>query len=430
MAALEISNLVDISERISSNTKFLQHFLKTNNLPTPSFQVDTPTEFPNPENERTVDLIREKLLADTRSLFDLVIGPVDRLKWAVWQMIDVSAIQVIYRFKLAQAVPFDGGATYAQIAKTTGLTEHRVSATIRQAAMNKIFYEDSPNHVVHTAISSILVKDPIMWDWVGHFTEEGYPSNAAWSAAMQKYPNSQELNETPFAVAFNYDKPGGFFQYTAENETSQKRFFGAMKGVGMAPGVDYGHVANGYDWEKLGKGTVVDMGGSAGHVSMALAKRFPQLKFVVQDFKETVTASEAALPAEFRDRISYQAHDFFKPQPLNGAAVYMMRHICHCWPDKHLIKILQQNVPAMGPDSKIVVVETIVLPPGEYSYLEERWARNMDLFMFSMLNAQDRSAEEWSTIVKQADPRLRVSDIQKPPGSHDAVIEISLELPN
>lgn len=175
-------------------------------------------------------------------------------------MIDVSAIQVIYRFKLAQAVPFDGGATYAQIAKTTGLTEHRVSATIRQAAMNKIFYEDSPNHVVHTAISSILVKDPIMWDWVGHFTEEGYPSNAAWSAAMQKYPNSQELNETPFAVAFNYDKPGGFFQYTAENETSQKRFFGAMKGVGMAPGVDYGHVANGYDWEKLGKGTVVDVG--------------------------------------------------------------------------------------------------------------------------------------------------------------------------
>lgn len=54
----------------------------------------------------------------------------------------------------------------------------------------------------------------------------------------------------------------------------------------------------------------------------------------------------------------------------------------------------------------------------------------MDLFMFSMLNAQDRSAEEWSTIVKQADPRLIVSDIQKPPGSHDAVIEISLELPN
>lgn len=54
----------------------------------------------------------------------------------------------------------------------------------------------------------------------------------------------------------------------------------------------------------------------------------------------------------------------------------------------------------------------------------------MDLFMFSMLNAQDRSAEEWDKIVAAADPRLRVSSIHKPFGSHDAIIEIVLDLPN
>ena len=64
---------------------------------------------------------------------------------------------------------------------------------------------------------------------------------------MQKYPNSQELNEAPFAVAFDYNEPGGFFQYLAEREGPQKRFFGAIKGVGMAPGVNYGHLANGYN---------------------------------------------------------------------------------------------------------------------------------------------------------------------------------------
>ena len=107
---------------------------------------------------------------------------------------------------------------------------------------------------------------------------------------------------------------------------------------------------------------------------MALGKEFPKLKFVVQDFKETVEESEKQLPAEFKDQISYQAHDFFKPQPLK-ADVYMMRHICHCWPDKQLIKIFQQLVPAMEPNSKIIIIETIVLPPGHYGYLEERWAR-------------------------------------------------------
>ena len=85
--ALEISSLVDVSERISKNTAFLQHFLTTRGLPTPSFKVGTPTEFPNPENERAVELTREAILADTRVLFDLVIGPIERLKWTVWQVL-------------------------------------------------------------------------------------------------------------------------------------------------------------------------------------------------------------------------------------------------------------------------------------------------------------------------------------------------------
>ncbi len=105
------------------------------------------------------------------------------------------------------------------------------------------------------------------------------------------------------------------------------------------------------------------MRGSAGHVSVALARRFPNLNFVVQDFKETVEASEKTLPAEFKGRVSFQAHDFFNPQPVR-AEIYMMRHICHCWPDRYLIKILQQTVLAMEPGSRIIVVETIVLAPG------------------------------------------------------------------
>ena len=108
------------------------------------------------------------------------------------------------------------------------------------------------------------------------------------------------------------------------------------------------------------------------------------MKFVVQDFKETVEASEKTAPPELKGRISYQAHDFFKPQPVR-ADVYMMRHICHCWPDKYLIKILQQTVPAMDPHAKIIVVETVVLPPGQYGFLEERWARYVSCLDFRVV---------------------------------------------
>ena len=50
--------------------------------------------------------------------------------------------------------------------------------------------------------------------------------------------------------------------------------------------------------------------------------------------------------------------------------------------------------------------------------------------MFSMLNVQDRSAEERSKIVFAADPSLKVASIEKPTGSHDAIIEIVLGQPN
>ena len=112
------------------------------------------------------------------------------------------------------------------------------------------------------------------------------------------------------------------------------------------------------------------MGGSAGHVSIALARRFPNSNFVAQDFKETVEASEKTLPAEIKGMVSFQAHNSFNPQP-ECAEVYMMRHICHCWPDKYLIQILQQTALAMDPDSRMIVVETVVLPPGQYVFLEE-----------------------------------------------------------
>ena len=73
---------------------------------------------------------------------------------------------------MAQAVPLDGGATYTEIAGKTGLSQHHATSVIRQAITNRIFHEDKLNHVVHTTASAVLVKDPVMWDWMDHYVEE------------------------------------------------------------------------------------------------------------------------------------------------------------------------------------------------------------------------------------------------------------------
>ena len=81
---LEVQDLTEIAGRISKNAAFLKGFLDAQGLPQPSFAADAAPEFPNPTNEPTIHVARESILEDTKILFNLVLGPVEHLKWTIW----------------------------------------------------------------------------------------------------------------------------------------------------------------------------------------------------------------------------------------------------------------------------------------------------------------------------------------------------------
>ena len=54
------------------------------------------------------------------------------------------------------------------------------------------------------------------------------------------------------------------------------------------------------------------------------------------------------------------------------------------------------------------------------------YIRNVDVTMLQMLNTQERSEAEWQEVVSAADPALELTQIIKPKGSWDSIIEISL----
>lgn len=106
----------------------------------------------------------------------------------------------------------------------------------------------------------------------------------------------------------------------------------------------------------------MQVGGASGFMSVALANRFPKLKLVVQDYKTNVERGAAQLPPELTERVKFSPHNFFDPQPVEGAEIYILRHICHDWSTENSIKILRQLVPAMKPGSKILLVEVVITP--------------------------------------------------------------------
>lgn len=68
-----------------------------------------------------------------------------------------------------------GKISFADIAKSTGISEQIVCRLMRHAMTMRIFYEPEPGFVSHTKASRILA-DPIASDWLKAGTDEMWPA--------------------------------------------------------------------------------------------------------------------------------------------------------------------------------------------------------------------------------------------------------------
>ncbi|OAA56177.1 O-methyltransferase [Niveomyces insectorum RCEF 264] len=145
----------------------------------------------------------------------------------------------------------------------------------------------------------------------------------------------------------------------------------------------------------------VDIGGNIGHQSKRLRSMYPTLlgRVIVQDLPENVNVAAPAPGVEF------MAYDFFTPQPFVGARFYYMRTVLHDWDEENSIKILKNTAAAMGADSQILIDEMALPNKGVHW-----WSACLDLHMYTMLNALERTVEQWHDLLGKAD--LKIVDIR------------------
>lgn len=135
-----------------------------------------------------------------------------------------------------------------------------------------------------------------------------------------------------------------------------------MKSFSSAvPGNSPTFLVQGYPWDSINV-TVVDVGGSEGHISVLLAQAFPELHFIVQDRPEVIENATARLESNIAERVIFQAHAFFTPQPVVADAD-LFRWIFHDRPDKYVVAILRGLVPAMKTGARVIVNESLSPPP-------------------------------------------------------------------
>ena len=153
-----------------------------------------------------------------------------------------------------------------------------------------------------------------------------------------------------------------------------KRFAGAMATFADGPSVSPTLLASGYPWSSIGNGTVVDVGGSKGNISVVLARAEPCLRFIVQVLSGPISGAKESVPKYVSSRIEFIEHDFFNAQPIN-ADVFLFRMIFHNWSDENVVKILKATTSGLKPGSRVVINDYLVPEPKTMSLLKERTIR-------------------------------------------------------
>ncbi|KAJ9657495.1 hypothetical protein H2198_004256 [Neophaeococcomyces mojaviensis] len=377
-------SVIDIASQIQVNAAIVDNYLRSNSLPPLSLAEDAFPFFPGtgptaidpfPSVPTEVAEARRSLRDSCELLLHLASTPAEVLFWniACSHHHSGACLQYVYHFSLADAVPLKDQISFSDLANKTGVDERQCTRILRMLMTQHVFYEPVPGHVSHTAMSKLLTV-PSLRDSIGYLLEEGFIGAGKISEAAEKYPGSQERNHAPWNVGHGIDLPT--FEFFETSPKRMARFFGNMENMGGQDSYNIRHLIDGYDWEALGAGKVVDMGGSTGHVSLAISKKAPKLNFIVQDLENVVhDMRERTNEQPGYEKISFEAHNFFTPQPVKDADVYLLRFICHDYSDKYAAKILQSLVPALGPKSKVLIFDGVMPAPGTVGRLEERKAR-------------------------------------------------------
>ncbi|KAL6923090.1 hypothetical protein FSHL1_000340 [Fusarium sambucinum] len=373
---------------------------------------------------------RDSVIEYATQLKQLVHDPHSFLTELVVQQQQYYCIRWICHFDVLSFVPLPPKAiSYDQVAVQAKVPLSTLQSVARMAMTAGFLCETKDGRLSHNDLSCHFATDVHMKTQLVYMFNETTPIMAALKDATQRWGSTSATNETAYNIVYNMDLP--FFQYLQTRPDLNEHFQAYMKSRAVShTGSNVEHLLGAFDWNNIGQATVVDIGGSSGSTCIMLATAFPSLNFVIEDLPEPIQNARARmsdLPDEIKSRIDVMEYDFFTPQPIKHADVYLLRTILHDWPDADAIRILQGVVEAMGPTSRLLIMDMVLPKPGSGSKTFEAALRQKDLTMIQTFNAKEREVEEWTALLTKADTRLKIRAIETPAGSELSVIEVMLE---
>ena len=196
--------------------------------------------------------------------------------------------------------------------------------------------------------------------------------------------------------AFDHVHGKPLFDFLAEHPIEADIFDEAMTSLTSSLGSE---VLAGYDFSAFKR--VVDVGGGRGNLLFTILRANPRVTGVLFDLARVIAdARKEVDDLGLTSRCELVAGDFFVEVPAGGDA-YILKWILHDWDDTACDRILSSCRRAIAPEGKMLLVESVIPPPGvsHHSKLD-------DIEMMTLLGSQERTEEEYAALMERSGFRL------------------------
>ena len=313
------------------------------------------------------------------AMLDLIIG------YWVSQMVHVTA-------KLGLADLLKGGPKApAELARSAGADPGALHRLLRALASVGVFSERKDGRFALTPLGATLRSDrPDSMRAFAVMMVEDY-NWEAWGDVLQSVRTGQ--------TAFDRVHGMRIFDYFGKHPDKARTFGEAMTSIS---GSENPAVAAACDFPRAA--TVVDVGGSHGHLLAAILAAGPKLQGILFDRPQVLEQARKAPyvgAPEIAGRLELVPGDFFQSVPA-GADAYLMKYILHDWDDDLCVKILQNCRRAMAPKGRVLVVDTVI-PPGN----DPHWGKLLDINMLVGTGGRERTRSEFVQLFARAGLKLK-----------------------
>jgi O-methyltransferase len=150
--------------------------------------------------------------------------------------------------------------------------------------------------------------------------------------------------------------------------------------------------------------TLVDVGGSQGHLLAEVVRANPRMNGVLFDLPSAVERARQAAYLNAKgivSQVELVGEDFFQSVP-EGADAYTMKYVLHDWDDELCIRILENCRRAMAWGGRVFVVDTVI-PGGNGPHS----GKLLDINMLVLTGGHERTVSEFKDLFAGAGFKLK-----------------------